>query len=78
MTKCYLSRKEYYKAKHKNNLENTLTSYHDMVRKSKKYKQELKRINAMENRNRITKLWTLKTLDSRFCWKILQGTQKKV
>ena len=60
------------------NIEKILTSYNDMVRKSKKYKQELKTIKAKGNINLIIKLRTLKTKDSRFYWKILQGTQKSL
>ena len=75
---CYLSRKEYHKAKHRNNIEKSLSSHNDMIIKSKKYKQELKRIKIKEKSNFIAKLRNAKAKDPRLYWQILQGTQKKV
>ena len=69
---CYVARQEYHKAKHKNNVLKTETSYDDMIRKSKKYKQEMKRVQTKEKQDFISKLRNAKTKDSKLYWKILQ------
>ena len=74
---CYVSRQEYHKAKHKNNTLKTETSYNDMISKSKKYKQEIKRVQTKEKQDFISKLRNTKTKDSRLYWQILQQTKKK-
>lgn len=74
---CYLSRIECHKAKYKKNIEKSLSSRYDMITKSKKYKNELKRIKVKEKSNFTTKLRNAKAKDLKLFWQILQGTQKK-
>ena len=73
----FLSRTEYHKAKHKNNIEKSTTSYNNIIINSKEYKQELKRFQSKEKSDLILKLRTAKTKDSRQFWQILEGIQKK-
>lgn len=70
---CYISRQEYHKAKHKNNVERSERSYNDMITKSKTYKQELKRVKGKEQRNLIAKLKETKAKNPKLYW---QGTTK--
>lgn len=66
---CYVSRQEYHKAKHRNNILKTETSFNDMIRKSRKYKQETKRVQTKEKQDYISKLRNAKTKDSRLYWR---------
>ena len=75
---CYASKQEYHKAKHKNNTLKTETSYNDMIRKSKKYKQEIKRVQTKEKQYFISRPRNTKTKNSRLYWQILQQTKKNV
>lgn len=53
------------------------THCEELVAKSKKYKQELKRVRREEKTDLISKLRSVKTKDSKLYWQILQEPKQK-
>lgn len=75
-SKCIKSRKEYHKAKHKYNVRKNNANFVCMINKSRKYKQEMKRVHRKQKSNMVKKLRETKTKDPTAYWKIIKGKKK--
>ncbi len=73
---CWLSRKDYHKAKHTYNIRKNSVNYSSMLCKSRKYKKELKRVKNKERIDLIKQLKHSKNKDPQAFWRIINGKKK--
>ena len=76
-SQCWKSRKEYHKAKQKYNVRKSNANFVCMINKSKKYRQELKRVRIKQKNDMVNKLRANKIKDPAQYWKIIKGEKKK-
>lgn len=75
-SKCLKRRKEYHKANHEYNVRKNNDNFVSMINKSKKYRQEIKRIRTKQKRDMVKQLRENKTMDPTHYWKIIKGEKK--
>ena len=70
---CWISRKEYHKARQRYHLHRSSVNFNKIIERSRKYKANLKRVKNKERDNLIKVLRTCKSDDPQAYWKILNS-----
>ncbi len=73
---CWISRKEYHKARQRYHLHRSSPNFNNMIEKSRKYKANLKRVKTKKRDNLIKELRKCRSDDPKAYWKILNSQRR--